>query len=99
MSKYEEKLELGSVSSNVVTLRGAYHYASTDLNIILQVGTNFGHPTLNSSFTKYRFLQVKNSCATIVLNGLSVPNLFQLSKGDLSFRSMPTASTNCANLE
>ena len=57
MSKYEEKLELGSVSSNVVTLRGAYHYASTDLNIILQVGTNFGHPTLNSSFTKYGFLQ------------------------------------------
>ena len=38
MTKFETKLEkLGPVSSNVVNLRGAYHYASTDLNVILQV--------------------------------------------------------------
>jgi len=39
MTKFETKLEkLGPVSSNVVNLRGAYHYASTDLNVILQGG-------------------------------------------------------------
>ena len=27
---------------------------------------NFGHPALTSSFAKYNFLQVKNSCAAIV---------------------------------
>ena len=32
---------------------------------------NFGHPALTSVFTKYAFLQVKNSFATIV-NELSV---------------------------
>ena len=42
---------------------------------------NFGHPALTSSFTKYEFLQVKNSFATI-LNKLSVFKLFQLSNGD-----------------
>ena len=41
---------------------------------------NFGHP----SFTKYKFLQVKNSFATIV-NGLSGLKLFQLSNGYLFF--------------
>ena len=45
---------------------------------------NFGHPALISSFTKYTFLQVKNSFAPIV-NGMSVLNLFQLSNGDLLF--------------
>ena len=30
---------------------------------------NSGHPSLTLSFTKYTFLRVKNSCATIV-NGL-----------------------------
>ena len=45
---------------------------------------NFGHPALTPSFTKYRFLQVKNSFATNV-NGLSVLKLFQLSNGDLLF--------------
>ena len=45
---------------------------------------NFGHPALTSSFTKYKFLQMKNSFATIV-NGLSVLKLFQLSNGDLCF--------------
>ena len=42
---------------------------------------NFGHPALTSSFTKYEFLQVKNSFATI-LNELSVFKLLQLSNGD-----------------
>ena len=37
---------------------------------------NFGHPAPTSSFTKYTFLQVKNSFATIV-NGLSLLKLFQ----------------------
>ena len=45
---------------------------------------NFGHPALTSSFTKYKFLQVKNSFEEN-LNGLSVLKLFQLSNGDLSF--------------
>ena len=46
------------------------------------VCSNFGHPAIISSFTKYRFLQVKNSFSTIV-NGLSVLKLFQLSNTDL----------------
>ena len=45
---------------------------------------NFGHPALTSSFTKYEFLQVKNSFATIV-NGLSVLKLFQQGYEDGSF--------------
>ena len=45
---------------------------------------NFGHPALTPSFTKYKFLQVKNSFATLV-NELSVLKLFQLSNGDLLF--------------
>ena len=45
---------------------------------------NFGHPALTPSFTKYRFLQVKKSFATLV-NELSVLKLFQLSNGDLLF--------------
>ena len=44
----------------------------------------FGNPALTSSFTKYTFLKMKNSFATIV-NGLSVKILFQLSNDDLSF--------------
>ena len=43
---------------------------------------NFGYPTLTSSFTKYKFLQV-NTFATIV-NELSVLKLFQLSNGEFS---------------
>ena len=45
---------------------------------------NFRHPALTPSFTKYKFLQVKNSFATLV-NELSVLKLFQLSNGDLLF--------------
>ena len=44
----------------------------------------FGHPALTPSYTKYKFLQVKNSFATLV-NELSVLKLFQLSNGDLLF--------------
>ena len=43
---------------------------------------NFWHPALTSTFTKYKFLQAKNCCATIV-NGQSVLKLFQLSNGAL----------------
>ena len=39
---------------------------------------NFGHTALTSSLTKYKFLQMKNSFATIV-NESSVLKLFQLS--------------------
>ena len=39
---------------------------------------------LTSSFTKYNFLQVKNSFA-IILNGPSVLKLIQLANGDLFF--------------
>ena len=53
----------------------------TLLSLLLGVNSlvcpNFGHPALTSSFTKYKFLQVKNSFATIV-NELSVLKLFQL---------------------
>ena len=45
---------------------------------------NFGHSALTSSFTKYKFLQVKKSFATVV-NGLSILKLFKLSNGDLCF--------------
>ena len=45
---------------------------------------NSEHPALTSSFKKYKFLQMKNSFATIA-NGLSVLKLFQLSIGDLLF--------------
>ena len=45
---------------------------------------NFGHPALTSSFTRYKFLQVKYSVATI-LNRLSVLKLIQLSNDDLLF--------------
>ena len=55
-------------------------------------------PYPNSSFTKYKFLQVKNSLLTDV-NQLSVLKLFQPLNGDLLFRSMHAASTNCVNLE
>ena len=56
---------------------------------------NFGHPALTLSFTKYKFLQVKNSFTTV--NKLSFLKLFQLPDGDY-FRSMPTVSTKCVNL-
>ena len=45
---------------------------------------NFRHPALTPSFTKYKFLQLKTSFATLV-NGISVLKLFQLSNGDLLF--------------
>ena len=45
---------------------------------------NFGHPALTALFTKYKFLQVKNSFA-IIVNGSSVFKLLQLSNGDLLF--------------
>ena len=45
---------------------------------------NFGHPALTPSFTKYEFVQMKNSFATLVKE-LSVLKLFQLSNGDLLF--------------
>ena len=51
---------------------------------------NFGHPALTSSFTKYNFLQVKTSYATIV-NELSVLKLFSFRMVIYYFRSMPTA--------
>ena len=64
------------------------------------VSPNIGHPVLTLSFTKYRFLQVKNSFATSA-NGQSVLKLFQPSYGIIFFyfRSLPTASTKCVNLE
>ena len=57
---------------------------------------NFGHLSLTSSLTKYQYLQMKNSFATIV-NEMSVLKLFQLSNG--YFCSMPTASIKCKNLK
>ena len=49
--------------------------------VYMVVCTNFGHPALISTFTKYKFLQVKNIFATIV-NRLSVMKLFQFSNVD-----------------
>ena len=43
---------------------------------------NSGHPSPTSPFTKYKFLQVKYSFTTIVIE-LSVLKLFQLFNGDL----------------
>ena len=45
---------------------------------------NFGHPVLTLLSIKYKFLQVRNSFATIV-NRLSVLTFVQFSKGDLLF--------------
>ena len=45
---------------------------------------NFGHPAQTLSFTKHKFLQVKNNFETI-MNGLPTLKLFQLSNGDLLF--------------
>ena len=45
-------------------------------SIFRVVCPNFGHPTRTSSYTKYKFLQVKNSFATV---------LYQLSNGELLF--------------
>ena len=45
------------------------------------VWPNFEYLVLTSSFTKYKFLQVKKCFGTSV-NGLSVLKLFQLSNGD-----------------
>ena len=45
---------------------------------------NFGHPALTSSFTKYKFLQMKNSFETNV-NGTSVLKLFHLLNDNLLF--------------
>ena len=59
---------------------------------------SFGHPVLTLSFTKYNFLQVKNSIAKIEIE-LSVLKLFQLSNNDLIFCSSPTASAKFENLE
>ena len=47
-------------------------------------GPYFGHPAQTSSFTKYKFLLVKKSYATIS-NRLSVLKWFQLFNGDLLF--------------
>ena len=52
----------------------------------------------NFVFYKCKFLQVKISFAT-VMNELSVLKLFELSNGDLRFRSIPTGSRKCLNLE
>ena len=43
-------------------------------------------------------MHLKNNFATI-LSGLSVIKLFQLSNGDIFFRSMPTVFTKCVNLK
>ena len=42
---------------------------------------------------------MKNNFATIVTRRLSILKLFQLSNGDFIFLSMPTAFTECVNLE
>ena len=72
-----------------VIFRPIHNFQATKLIIKLDrvVCPNFGHPALTSSFTKYKFLQVKNSFATIV-NGLSVLKLFQLSNGDLLLKHL-----------
>ena len=58
---------------------------------------NIGHAALTASFAKKsKFLQVKNSFATIV-NELSILILFRLLNGDLLFSQY--ASTKCVNLE
>ena len=57
---------------------------------------NFGHPDLNSSFTKYKFLHMKNSFKTVV-NGLIC---FSFRMVIYYFYSVPTAaSTKCVNLD
>ena len=52
---------------------------------------NFGHPAQTSSFTKYKFLQVKNN----FVNALSVLKLFHL----IYYSGvLPIACTKCVNL-
>ena len=67
-----------------------------ELNCNKLLCPNFGQPALSSSFTKYRFLLAKNNSAMIV-NRLSVLQLFQLSNGDKIFPS--TVFSRCVNLE
>ena len=59
---------------------------------------NFGLPAQTSSFTKHQVLQVKNNFATIV-NELSVLKFFSYRMVICYFRSIPTASAKCVNLE
>ena len=49
---------------------------------------NFGHPFLTSSYTKYKFLQVKNIFAAIVMDC----KFFVVVSAFEYFRRMPTAS-------
>ena len=42
------------------------HYFTNSQTVIRVASPIVGHPVLTSSFTKYKFLQVKNSFATIV---------------------------------
>ena len=57
--------------------------------VLRVVCPNFGHLALTSSFTKYKFLQVKNN----FLSFLSLQMVIYY------FHSMHTASTKCVNLE
>ena len=60
--------------------------------------STFGHPAQTSFFKKYKLIQVKKSFENIV-NEISILKLFELSNGDFYFRSLPTVSTKCGNLE
>ena len=60
------------------------NFIKTKITCNRVVCPNFGHPALTSSFTKYKFLHVKNSFETNV-NGPSVLKLFQLLNDNLLF--------------
>ena len=74
--------KLGHANLRIKLSRHFIHMNSIPANRV--VCPNFGHPALTQSFTKYQFLQVKNSFA-IIVNGLSVFKLFQLFNGDILF--------------
>ena len=83
--------DMNRILEAVIKAKESFKDAAKDsslarIKVTMIVCFNFGqwHPALTSSFTKYKFLQVKNSFATIV-NGLLVLKLFQLSNGDLLF--------------
>ena len=55
---------------------------------MLHYSENFGRPALTQQLTKYNFMHVKDSFATIV-NGPSVLKLCQILNGDLLFSQHP----------
>ena len=63
------------------------------------VSPNFGHPTLTSSFTKYKFLQVKKVVQHFKWTVKTFWNFSAFEWWFCYFLGMPIAFTKCVNLE